>query len=129
MKQWNWELENVKSDPKQKPSLFRALRRAFWHQFMIAGVFKLMWSVFLLLGSLTIHTTKPKKKRGEFRLICTLVTAAFFFIQKLVEIVQRRDDPLYWQAWVYASAFFVCCMLIAVRTSIAQNFLTNSMWL
>ncbi len=43
----NWQKETKTDDP----SLFRALRKSFWGQFVIAGFYKFLWGAFVLLSA------------------------------------------------------------------------------
>lgn len=79
-----WSAE--KAEAKQQPSIVRALMATFGVQFAIAGVFKLLWSGFVLLG-------------------------ASYFVNALIEFVQRKPG---WDAipnegvgWVLACCFFL----------------------
>lgn len=89
-----WEAELAKpsaaaadgSKKHQQPSLLHALMRSFWVQFVLAGVFKLIWSGCVLLG-------------------------ASYFVNALIEFVQKKQG---WDAipdkgvgWVLACAFFM----------------------
>jgi hypothetical protein len=81
-KQWQQE----QAAPGGKASIIRALWRSFGSEFALAGVFKLMWSTFVLLG-------------------------ASYFVNALIEFVQRKNG---WDAiayngvgWILASAFFL----------------------
>lgn len=51
LSKWNLELAEHATNPKRKPSLLRALWRTFWHRFVVAAICKLLWGVFLLLGT------------------------------------------------------------------------------
>ena len=81
-KQWQQE----QAAPGGKPSIIRALWRSFGREFALAGLFKLLWSTFVLLG-------------------------ASYFVNALIEFVQRKAG---WDAiayngvgWILASAFFL----------------------
>jgi hypothetical protein len=67
----NWakeaDLNTGDANAKEKPSLLRALRRSFWHQFVLAGIFKLFWGGLMCLG-------------------------AFYFVRSLVALVQVRHQ-------------------------------------
>lgn len=96
LSKWTLELAESAKNPKRKPSLLRALWKAFWHRFVLAAICKLLWGVFLLL-------------------------AAFFFVNSLVSLVQRRDSEkaagrvldTMWHGWFYAGFFGLDCILIA----------------
>ncbi len=47
--QRNWNAE-VKANPSN-PSLVRAMRHTFGWEFALAGLFKLLWSAFVLMGA------------------------------------------------------------------------------
>jgi ATP-binding cassette subfamily C (CFTR/MRP) protein 1 len=87
IKNWNKELNNEKH-----PSLYRAIRRTWIGQFMIAAVLKFCWSVLVLFAS-------------------------FYLVRSLVSFVQRanrgEDAPDY-EGWTLACAFFVACFLFSV---------------
>lgn len=87
IKNWNKELTKEKH-----PSLYRAIRRTWIGQFMIAAVFKFCWSVLVLFSS-------------------------FYLVRSLVSFVQRanrgEDAPDY-EGWTLACAFFVACFLFSV---------------
>ena len=48
-KYWATELEEHKAG--RKPSIVRALRRSFGGELMVAGLFKFLWSVFVITGA------------------------------------------------------------------------------
>lgn len=60
---WNEELKQKANG--QQPSMLRALRKAFGVEILIAGIWKTIWSVFVLVG-------------------------AFYFVRSLVQYV---SDP------------------------------------
>jgi hypothetical protein len=79
-----WAAQTTKTD--KKPSMIRALAVTFGMQFAVAGVFKLLWSGFVLLG-------------------------ASYFVNALIQFVQQKEG---WDAipnkgvgWVLASCFFL----------------------
>lgn len=81
-KAWSAEREKKSANP----SMLRALMSVFGVQFAIAGVFKLIWSTFVLLG-------------------------ASYFVNALIEFVQKKEG---WDAipnkgvgWVLACSFFL----------------------
>ncbi|KAF6262121.1 P-loop containing nucleoside triphosphate hydrolase protein [Scenedesmus sp. NREL 46B-D3] len=84
-----WGQQTSRTDA-QPPSLLATLTSTFGLQFAIAGVFKLLWSTFVLLG-------------------------ASYFVNALIEFVQKKDG---WDAipnkgvgWVLACSFFVDSIL------------------
>lgn len=90
----NWDRE-VKENA-QSPSLRRALWRSFGGEFALAGVFKLLWSVFVLMG-------------------------ASFFVNYLIEFVRGSSPdmdvnsiPNDGVGWVLSSAFFLDAILSGI---------------
>lgn len=80
-----WSKQTTRNDGKQ-PSMLATLMSTFGLQFALAGVLKLMWSSFVLLG-------------------------ASYFVNALIEFVQKKDG---WDAipnkgvgWVLACSFFL----------------------
>lgn len=65
---WNRELELHKLN--RKASLRRALRKSFGSELMVAGVFKALWSLFVILG-------------------------AYFFIRNILLYVDTEKDSAY----------------------------------
>lgn len=87
----NWQAEvQAKGD---KASLTRVVVKSFWHRFVIAGIFKLIWGALILL-------------------------AAYYFVRTLVEFVQDRaifeEDGRLWVGWVLAATFFLTCFFLSV---------------
>jgi ATP-binding cassette, subfamily C (CFTR/MRP), member 1 len=70
-----------------RPSLVKALWRSFKKDFIVAGIFKLLWGAFVLL-------------------------AAFYFVRSLLTFVEK-PDPL-WVGYVLAVFFFLTCVLLSV---------------
>lgn len=73
-------------------SLYRAIRRTYIGQFMIAAVLKLGWGTFVLF-------------------------TIFYLVRSLVSFVQRsnrgEDAPAY-EGWILAASFFASCFLFSV---------------
>eukprot|EP01137_Pigoraptor_chileana_P018499 Opistho-2@78073 len=82
---WDEELK------RPEPSLLRALRKTFWKDFVIAGIFKLFWGAFMIL-------------------------AAFYFVLFLVKNVKNFNNPNYpqWQGFILATFFSVTCFCMSV---------------
>jgi len=78
---WQQELNNN----KDKPSLLRALRRTFYHQFVVAGLYKFARSLFLLL-------------------------CAYYFVFSLIVGVRAGRPTKDWLSWVHAGLFFLSCL-------------------
>lgn len=83
--EWNKELAKEKG----KPSLVKALARAFWHRFITAAIWKLIWGALILL-------------------------AAFYFVREIVNFVDQRATRPAWHGWVLATFFFVACVLLSI---------------
>ncbi|GFR52364.1 hypothetical protein Agub_g14922 [Astrephomene gubernaculifera] len=87
------------TDPKEKPSLLRALRRSFGVEVAVAAAWKITWSVFVLVG-------------------------AFYFVRSLVEFVTpiSRQGNLYNRStmphkgvgWILSCAFFLDSILVGI---------------
>ncbi|KAG2483865.1 hypothetical protein HYH03_017317 [Edaphochlamys debaryana] len=87
-------------DPKNKPSLFRALRKAFGMDVVVAGAWKLTWSCFVILG-------------------------AFYFVRSLVQFVTptSRQGNMYNSTiatrgndvgWILSFMFFADSILVGI---------------
>jgi hypothetical protein len=84
-----WSKQKTRNDGKP-PSMVATLTATFGWQFALAGVFKLMWSTFVLLG-------------------------ASYFVNALIEFVQKKQG---WDAipnkgvgWILACSFFMDSIL------------------
>ncbi|KAL6064447.1 Canalicular multispecific organic anion transporter 1, variant 2 [Balamuthia mandrillaris] len=74
---------------KAKPSLFRALVHCYWRPFLLAGIFKLLWGLLVVM-------------------------CAGFFVYFLVDFVADGEDREEWHGWVLAGFFFLDCFLLSV---------------
>jgi ABC-type multidrug transport system fused ATPase/permease subunit len=71
-----------------RPSLVRTLLKCFYRDFVLAGIFKLMWSV----------------------LICL---CAFYFVKELTSFVGEPEMPD-WYGWVLCVGFLIGCVLLSI---------------
>ncbi len=99
---WAEELKlRGSKDEKMQPSLLRALRRSFGAEVIVAGAWKIMWSVFVLVG-------------------------AFYFVRSLVQFVTlpETDGNLYNRhpmgadgngvGWILSCCFFIDSVLVGI---------------
>mmetsp|Transcript_35993 Transcript_35993/g.59943 ORF Transcript_35993/g.59943 Transcript_35993/m.59943 type:complete len:1348 (+) Transcript_35993:160-4203(+) len=74
------------------PSLLRVLKRAFWFDFLIAGIYKLFWGAFVILG-------------------------AFYFVRAMLLFVEEdragtvTDE---YRGWILACFFFLDCVVLSI---------------
>jgi ATP-binding cassette subfamily C (CFTR/MRP) protein 1 len=96
---WAEELKLKGGTGDNKPSLFRALKKAFGFEVAVAGAWKMTWSVFVLLG-------------------------AFYFVRSLVQFVtpistrgnmyNRSTIPNNGVGWILSAAFFIDSVLVGI---------------
>ncbi|KAF5825823.1 hypothetical protein DUNSADRAFT_6661, partial [Dunaliella salina] len=88
---------NSKRAKGQKPSLRRALWRAFGLEVMVGGLWKMGWSIFVILG-------------------------AFYFVNTLVKFIEDpavqanmyNQNPLKEVGWVISAMFFVDAVMVGI---------------
>jgi len=85
----HWDLELK----KQRPSLLRALFKAFWKEFLVAGLFKLVWGALVIL-------------------------AASYFVSGLVSYINGVNlgtvDDNGTRGWILSGFYFLDCFILSL---------------
>jgi ABC-type multidrug transport system fused ATPase/permease subunit len=92
----NWEaaVQEAKKAGKE-PKLMKVLRKTYGRDLLLAGIFKLMWSVFVIMG-------------------------AYYFTRSIlmcIRTLEGKDTSIYdteWKGWVLTAFFFVDAWLLGM---------------
>lgn len=81
---WEARAEAEDRDGRRKSPLFSALWSLYGREFMIAGIYKLGWSLFVIAGayyfvrSLLLHVDEKKQGTGHrYEEVCALLTCSY----------------------------------------------------